>query len=74
MKALTLALCLAAVGCAGTTPADVMTRISHTIEAMRHGYLVLCEGRESTVECTHIRETVNNVIEQYTATNDELKK
>jgi hypothetical protein len=74
LKTLALCLCLAAGGCAGTTPQDVMARIAHTIEAMRQGYLALCEDREETVECTHIRELTNHVIETYTSANDELKK
>lgn len=74
MKSITLCLCLALAGCSDPLPQDTLTRFAHTLEALKHSYRALCDGRESADECVHIREVVNGAIDQYTALNDELKE
>lgn len=74
MKALALALCLAASGCAGTLPVDTLERFAHTLEALRHSYAALCNGREDAAECVHIRGVFNDAVERYTQLNDSLKE
>jgi hypothetical protein len=71
-KRLALCLCLLA-GCGSTLPADTLTRFAHTLEALKHGYRAMCDGRESADECVYVREVVNGAIDQYTALNDSLK-
>lgn len=74
MKALMLALCLALTACSEPLPQDTLTRFAHTLEALKHGYRAMCDGRESADECVYVRETVNGAIDKYTALNDSLKE
>ena len=88
MKALAIALCLAATGCAGTTPQDVMTEFSHwlnraslTYDAIDRAYMALCFERESAPECVDLniqRETVkalqNSIIDKYNELSAKLSK
>lgn len=70
--ALIAVMSLAAVGCGASLPEDALTRIAHSLEAMRHAYLAVCEHREETAECTAIRAAVNDAIELYTRANDTV--
>lgn len=63
MKALVLALCLAAVGCAGTTPQDTLVQFRTWIaraglayDSLDSAYMAMCFQRESAPECVAIDE------------------
>lgn len=73
MTRIALCLCLL-TGCSSTLPSDTLTRFAHTLEALKHSYAALCDGRESSAECTSIREVVNGAIDKYTELNDSLKE
>jgi len=69
-----IALCLCLLtGCADTLPADTLTRFAHTLEALKHGYRAMCDGRESADECVYVREVVNGAIDKYSDLNASLK-
>jgi hypothetical protein len=69
VKAITLALCLAATGCADTLPQDTLARFANTIESLKYAYHALCDDREEAAECEHIRGVVNTAVDKYTALN-----
>jgi hypothetical protein len=73
MRALCLALCLAAAGCGAALPADTLTRFANTLESLKYAYHALCDGREGAAECVSVRQGVNDAIDRYTALNASLK-
>lgn len=72
MKALTLALCLAAGGCAGTTAQDVLEEFSRGIATANALYHAQCDGREEEPRCVVAREHYNRILDWLTAQNARL--
>jgi len=68
MKPIALALCLAAVGCAGTTPREFITAASHYLSAAQdvqqraeRVYTALCFEREGAPDCVELRKALDTL-------------
>lgn len=74
MKALTLCLCLAFVGCAGTKPQDFLEYGSRWSAAALSFYHQACDGFEDKPECVAMRDAYNHSLDALAEVNDKAAK
>lgn len=71
MKTLPLCLCLF-MGCAGTTPQDVLNEMARAADALLLAYHAECDGRETNAGCADALGAYNGVIEHLTQLNEKV--